>query len=597
MGKPSFLKSKKADIPIGEERRSRKRSADFPSKALSGAMTKSMKRTLSSRFFRFERAFSHLLSHVSARAYGAIMLSFGLLSLILYFLGIYPDRGMVTPIIALSFSVLAIPFLLSDKSLPYILQRYSLTDFIIFDFLGIKRTNKADQNQNVPAFAAILIGVALSLMGCLVPLWQVVTVVGIAIFVYISFVSPEFVFFVSFLVLPYSSLVPRSEIIFPCIVGLALLSFVRKVLYGKRVINLEKYDLCIGLFLFMILISGIFLKGVSSFSRSVEMVIMAAGYMLAGNIIANRRLADRIINSLIFTSTIPAIISIVQLAVAFWKAASLSISVDGVLARADGVAVYLLAAVIFAASLARHSAGILRAAYIVSAVLNFVALLISGEIFAIIALILSIPAYRVLRSNRRLWLKIPLLLALPYLLFIVPEAYLDRIFYYAPSLGTAHEMLVLWGKCLMTLGNNLLFGIGIGAESFAEEMAKVDILGYPDSGNLFIEIGLEAGIFALLFFLLILVVRMRHRRSYFPYVRSSQVSTNAVISEVCMFAFISYGCMNYIWSDISAYYLFWTVFGIGSATLRVAKREHDDLVFYYEDLMAQDSSALDVEIA
>lgn len=593
MGKPSFLKSNKG----AESARRGRGSIDFPSKELSGSMTKGMKRMLSSRFFRLERAFSYLLSHVSARAYGAIFLSFGLLSLILYFVGIYPDRGMATPIIALSFSVLAIPFLLSDKSLPYILQKYTLTDFIFFDFLGIKRTNKADENRNLPALIAILIGVVLSLLGCLVPLWQVVAAVGVAVFVYLSFVSPEFVFFVSFLVLPYSSLIPYSEIIFLCIVGLALLSFVRKVFYGKRVITLEKYDLCLALFLFVILISGIFLKGISSFGRSVEMVVMAAGYLLAGNIIANRRLCDRIINSLIFSSTVPAVISIVQLALALWRGASDSFSLEGVLARADGVAVYLLAAVIFATSMAVHSDGARRAVFVIAAALNLLALLISGEIFAVIALLISVLAYRALRTNKRLWLKLPVLLILPYALFIIPGVYLDRIFTYVPSLGSAGGMLELWGKCLSVFGNNLLFGVGIGAESFAEEMALHGIFGYPDSGNLFIEIGLEAGIFALVFFIAILIVRLRHRRSYFPYVRSSQVSTNAVVSEVCMFAFISYGLMNYIWSDISAYYLFWTVFGIGSATLRVAKKEHDDLVFYYEDLMAQDSSALDVEIA
>ena len=134
MGKPSFLKSNKGAESASTERRKRGRSFDFPSKELSGSMTKGMKRILSSRIFKLERDFSYLLSHASARAYGAIFLSFGLLSLILYFVGIYPNRGMATPIIALSFSVLAIPFLLSDKSLPYILQKYALTDFIFFDF-------------------------------------------------------------------------------------------------------------------------------------------------------------------------------------------------------------------------------------------------------------------------------------------------------------------------------------------------------------------------------------------------------------------------------------------------------------------------------
>jgi hypothetical protein len=54
--------------------------------------------------------------------------------------------------------------------------------------------------------------------------------------------------------------------------------------------------------------------------------------------------------------------------------------------------------------------------------------------------------------------------------------------------------------------------------------------------------------------------------------------------------------VNYIWSEPSAYYFFWCLFGIGSATLRVAKKDYDDKVVYYEESSAFDSSVIDIEI-
>ena len=54
--------------------------------------------------------------------------------------------------------------------------------------------------------------------------------------------------------------------------------------------------------------------------------------------------------------------------------------------------------------------------------------------------------------------------------------------------------------------------------------------------------------------------------------------------------------VNYIWSSTSAYYLFWCIFGMGSATLRVAKRDYDDKVLYYEETGDSDSSVIDIEI-
>ena len=63
-----------------------------------------------------------------------------------------------------------------------------------------------------------------------------------------------------------------------------------------------------------------------------------------------------------------------------------------------------------------------------------------------------------------------------------------------------------------------------------------------------------------------------------------------------MTALIAFGMTEYIWADETLLYLFWCIFGIGSATLRIAKREHDDRVMYYGDLMTADTSVIDVKI-
>ena len=46
---------------------------------------------------------------------------------------------------------------------------------------------------------------------------------------------------------------------------LAVLSFIRKVVYGRRAFFIEQYDIIIGVMLLVILISGIFIKGDDSF--------------------------------------------------------------------------------------------------------------------------------------------------------------------------------------------------------------------------------------------------------------------------------------------------------------------------------------------
>jgi hypothetical protein len=91
-------------------------------------------------------------------------------------------------------------------------------------------------------------------------------------------------------------------------------------------------------------------------------------------------------------------------------------------------------------------------------------------------------------------------------------------------------------------------------------------------------------------------LRLGHRANYLHYVKNSQTSAITRFAEVSVFCLLAYGTVNYIWSDMSMYYLFWCVFGIVSAAIRVAKKEHDDRVLYYEDNRTQDYSVIDVEI-
>ena len=57
-----------------------------------------------------------------------------------------------------------------------------------------------------------------------------------------------------------------------------------------------------------------------------------------------------------------------------------------------------------------------------------------------------------------------------------------------------------------------------------------------------------------------------------------------------------YGVFHYIWADMTMYYLFWCVFGLGSASLRVAKNEFDESAAYFRDGSTEDASSIDIAI-
>ena len=87
-----------------------------------------------------------------------------------------------------------------------------------------------------------------------------------------------------------------------------------------------------------------------------------------------------------------------------------------------------------------------------------------------------------------------------------------------------------------------------------------------------------------------------HRATYRIYTLDSQVSALSMTAGVITIALLAFGMTEYIWADNTMYYLFWCIFGVGSASLRISKHEHDDRVMYYGDLTSVDSSVMDVRL-
>ena len=568
----------------------------FFSRQFSGSVTKQLKRIRSTRPVRLISAISHLFSHVSTKVYGTLFLAFGVAGIMIYLLRLSVDGSITTPIVGAIFAVLSIPFLFVDKTLPAFISDFKITDYLFYEIFCMKR-HTSETIAKFPILISVCIGIGLAALSVLVPFWQIAVGIGIFICAYVGIESPEFIFLASLFSLPYIRFIPHGQFWLVAAILFGLASFLLKVLIGKRVIYIEQYDIFIGIMLVFLLISGIFVKGEESFMGSLVMIALSVGYILAGNIVTNQRLAERSVNAVVISCVISALVSFIQLTVyAIKSPGEILRNLSLIFVRQDGIAVFLIAGLILAVAMIKQSAGISRKAYIISAVLLSLAMILSGEFFAVFAVFLGMLVYYILKNKLRPGFFLPLLLISPLALLLLPNLVLDFVFYLSPSIESAEGLFDLWYKSLSVWSNNIFVGIGIGSESFLEEMSALGINGYPDSSNLFVELGLEAGVFALISFFCILFARMKHRSIQYLYVRNSQIERLSCVSGACTFGLLAFGMINYIWSEPSAYYFFWCLFGIGSATLRIAKKDYDDKVVYYEESNAFDSSVIDIEI-
>ena len=555
------------------------------------------------------------LSYSSIRGYGMFLLGFGVLALILHLVRSYtagdpiPLYVIITGLVLAALGVVMTVF---DRPFVIALQDFPLTDFIFFEFFCIKRMHRIDvaaarhsskesEHINViPPFVFLVIGLLLAALSMLVPMWTLMLGVGALVYLFLTFVSPEFSFFATFLIMPYLPALEHSDVILAATVFATFLSFIVKVLLGKRVYYLEQYDMLLGLFLVFVLISGVFVKGIESFGASLVILLFAMGYVLASSLITNRRLADCVIKALIVSAIPVSVHTTVLGAIAVANGGLRGFGgVSATFGSPSALALYLLVAAVFALYYVRalHHPGARVGCFFIFALI-FVALFFTARTWAFIAGMFGVLAYCVGQLRRGGPVLVGVVALLPNcLLFLGPELLraIDRV----PVLSAIgfDELADRWSASFQMLADNLFVGVGIGSDSFMSELADYSSALYPDSGNFLLEIGCEAGILALASFVLMIVVRLVHRVVYRRYAKGSEVHHLTDFSSVAMTVILAYGAVNYLWSDLTLNYLYWCVFGIGSAVLRVSKRDNDDRIAYFSDGRSRDSSSVDLDIA
>lgn len=552
---------------------------------------------------RFFHNLTKIISYTPSRTYGSFLAVFGALSMALHFvknyLGLYEDIPLNVVILASSLMLASIPFFISDKPLSTALQNNAITDFVFFEFFCIRRMHKNETMRGPAPIVGVLLGVAVAVVGAVLPLWMVALAICGFVYLFLTFLSPEFSFFSIFIIMPYLSF-DTDGVFLAALVAVTLISYMRKVASGKRVYFFEQYDLGLFAMLFCILISGIFVKGVESFVSSIVMILLGMGYVLSSSLVTNRRLADCLINAVIISSVPVSVIAIVE-AVTDIIDYGFS-SFEGASATFDKpytLAIFLLVALAFSTYFVdvrrNHTVKVI---YAVITAINITALFFTMSIWAFFAVLIGLLAAVVQKMRHGSGLMLFILSLIGYALLFIPNSMIDKI--YANDTVTAFglsDSIGRWQVAFRMLKDNIFLGVGIGEDSFMEEISNYSAaFDYSNSGSFLLEIACEAGVISLFAFLVIYFIRIRHTKIYRPYVKNSQVSKTSSYTTVTTVMLMVYGAFNYIWADMTMYYLFWCVFGLGSASLRVAKQEFDERSAYYKDGSAEDSSSIDIAI-
>ena len=579
-----------ADIEEVEAHESEKRHGIFDSIEIKGLSSKSARAFSSGRLVKTVRHLARLLAFTSARVYGIVFLSFGILTLFLH-LGEYyimqdPVARTSSMVIGGVFILLSVFLLVSDKPICTYFRSSRILDFIVYDFFLINRVQRNSQTRGLGASFGALVGFILSLVGFFFPTEYAVAFIIGFIFVSVSFISPEFPYLFSLLVFPYLPLIPYSSYLLAACVLISTVSYIRKVMVGKRIYSLEIYDILLVVFILTAFISlGVSGGGRGATERVLLLMVLILGYVPASNMPLNRRLFDCVSGAMTASAIPVGVIAIVQYALnySFYDRVPSRVFFDS----AEMLALYLIAVAVFALYLSVKRVHKRKKAYYSSVFIISLIALVTTECFAAIAAaVLFICAYLTLRSRRIPNLFILLLLALPYsvlLLGHVTLLFFDRVLFSSVPLAELGDSL--YGSLTAFL-DHPFFGVG------KSDLGEV----FTGGAGIYISLGMRLGVFALLLVLLIIVIRLLHIGVHKKFYGGSAVGFYVEAATLAAFCILAVGSFYDIFSNLEAVYLLVSVFATGSAALRVSKKEKEERQSYYKDLGTSDSAAIDVTL-
>ncbi|MBR5139479.1 MAG: hypothetical protein IKV16_00345, partial [Clostridia bacterium] len=493
-----------ADVEEAKTHESEKRRGIFDSIEIKGLSSKSARAFSSGKIAKTVRHLARLLAFTSARVYGIVFLSFGLLTLFLHLGEYYIMRDPVartsSMVIGGVFILLSVFLLVSEKPICTYFRSRRVLDFIVFDFFLINRVQKNSQMRGLGASFGALVGFLLSLVGFFFPTEYAVAFIIGFIFVSVSFISPEFPYICSLLAFPYLPLIPYSSYLLAACVLISLVSYLRKVLVGKRIYSLEIYDILLVIFLITVFVSlGVGGGGARTTERALLLSFLILGYVPASNMPLNRRLFDCVSGAMIASAIPVSLISIVQYALnySFYD----RVPSRAFFNSAEMLALYLISVAIFALYLSVKRVHKRKKIYYSSVFIISAVALVTTECFAaLLAAALFICAYAILRSRRIPNLFILLLLALPYAVLLVGHGTLllfDRVFFSSIPLTELGEGARGSVRALL---DNPFFGVG------KSDLGEI----FSGGAGIYISLGMRLGIFALATLLVIIVIRLLH---------------------------------------------------------------------------------------
>ena len=282
------------------------------------------------------RAVWHLadaLLLASLRIVGVFSLTAGTYSVIMYLLFFFVWHSEMVGAIHLyagcAALLLGILLLFFDNSIGYSLQKSLLFRKLLMPLLGIsdERLKEIPKRGTQGVYIAVPLGMLVGALSALTSPFYMLLASLILLLALAVLAAPETGVLLLLLLLPFIGFLPNGTVWLAVLVGLTLMAYFVKLLRGNRAFHLDVQDFAVLLLLFVTVLSGVSLAGVTAWRGALLSALMITAYFFTVNLIATPRWLVRSRTVLITSATIASFVGIVQFilaAVNLWGRVPLS---------------------------------------------------------------------------------------------------------------------------------------------------------------------------------------------------------------------------------------------------------------------------------
>lgn len=562
-----------------------------------------------------KRLYEHIC-FCGARAYGIFLFTFGMFSSLGYLganlISLPYSDDLFSLIIGLVLVVFSIPLLISSRSISHVIENSVITGAFFYSFLGMRRQNRKEEVEG-GFLLALSLGLFFGALGFFVSPYKILGILLIALFVGCVFASPEFGITVTVLCLPFMTYFRHPTIIICSIIILCFLSYIRKLLLNKRSFTLSPCDLFVFIFMLFYLGGGIisFSNGNGSRNSALVFLVIISIYFLASNLLINKRTIGKVLNLVLFSGFLISLVAIYQQLsgniTANWLDLEAYSYISGRISstfdnpNVFGSYIIMVIPLVFVNTRDKITPLSLVSRFICLCAL-VCALVFTWSRGAWLGAIVAVTALLIFTFRKSPKILVALFAFIPNVLLFLPRSVTSRfssIFSFLDSNvdSSVSYRFTVWKDSLALFADNMFGGVGVGTEAFKSAFLSYSSMGAEaaeHSHNLFLEIGIELGIFALVAFFFVLLFTCRNCFSVEFSANETSARPICAASFCGILALLVNGLFDYVWYNYRVCLLFWLLLGICNATYRIGTAEQRQID--YRASLISNIASTDIQI-